>query len=211
MALALDLIRVMRIIRINTKGPLYPETERIWRESFPENERRDVSLHRSAVDGDSRFFYNAVVEDVQDASAGLEALADADPSVDSGVIGGCRVIGLISWWKLDGMVFGEHFAMSPSVRGRGLGEKVFKEVTGKFLAQGLPFVFEVEVPSPDNPIAARRIRFYERCGMHLLDFPYFQPPYHKGDAPLPLRLMSSDPTVDPSLAANLIRSVYPVV
>ena len=212
----------MEIIRISTESPLYAETERIWLESFPENERRDVGLHRTAVAGDGRFFYNAVIEDdsigdCRDADNEAAVSKVQNPGgkktncASSEIVGRCRVIGMISWWALDGMIYGEHFAMSPSVRGQGLGENVFKEVTGKFLAQGLPFVFEVEAPSPDNPIAARRIRFYERCGMHLLDYPYFQPPYHKGDAPVPMRLMSSDPSVTPSLAAALIRTVYPAV
>lgn len=201
----------MRIIRINTESPLYAETERIWLESFPENERRDTQMHKAAVDGDERFFYNAIVEGISDGSADSCAWDYDCVASDAGIIDGDRVIGLLSWWALDGMVYGEHFAMSPSVRGRGLGEKVFTEVTGKFLAHGLPFVIEVEAPSSENPITARRIRFYERCGMHLLDAPYFQPPYRRKDAPIPMRLMSSDPSVDPSLAARLIQAVYPTL
>ena len=165
-------------------------------------------MHKAAVDGDKRFFYNAIVEDISADSCAWDYDCVAS---DAGIIDGDRVIGLLSWWALDGMVYGEHFAMSPSVRGRGLGEKIFTEVTGKFLAHGLPFVIEVEAPSSENPIAARRIRFYERCGMHLLDAPYFQPPYRRKDAPIPMRLMSSDPSVDPSLAARLIQAVYPTL
>ena len=120
----------MRIIRINTESPLYAETERIWLESFPENERRDVNMHKAAVDGDERFFYNAIVEDISADSCVWDCDCVAS---DAGIIDGDRVIGLLSWWALDGMVYVEHFAMSPSVRGRGLGEKIFTEVTGKFL------------------------------------------------------------------------------
>ena len=189
----------MRIIRINTESPLYAETEKIWIESFPENERRDTQMHKAAVDGDKRFFNNAIVEDISADSCAWDYDCVAS---DAGIIDGDRVIGLLSWWALDGMVYGEHFAMSPSVRGRGLGEKIFTEVTGKFLAHGLPFVIEVEEPSSENPIAARRIR---------LDAPYFQPPYRRKDAPIPMRLMSSDPSVDPSLAARLIQAVYPTL
>ena len=198
----------MRIIRINTGSPLYAETERIWLESFPENERRDTQIHKAAVDGDKRFFYNAIVEDISADSCAWDYDCVAS---DAGIIDGDRVIGLLSWWALDGMVYGEHFAMSPSVRGRGLGEKIFTEVTGKFLAHGLPFVIEVEEPSSENPIAARRIRFYERGGMHLLEAPYFQPPYRRKGAPIPMRLTSSDPPEDPSLAARLIQAVYPTL
>ena len=211
----------MEIIRIKTEIPLYAETERIWGEILPEKERRDVAAQRSAVDGDVRFFYNAVIADESAGDSCASAIPEDQKVQGAGEqrmfcgsfrgVNDFRVIGMISWWALDGMIYGEHFAMSPSVRGQGLGEKVFKDVTGKFLAQGLPFVFEVEAPSPDNSVAARRIRFYERCGMHLLDHLYFQPPYRKGDAPLPMRLMSSAPSVVPSRAAALIRTVYPAV
>ena len=144
----------MRIIRINTESPLYAETERIWLESFPENERRDTQMHKAAVDGDERFFYNAIVEGISADSCAWDYDCVAS---DAGIIDGDRVIGLLSWWALGGMVYVEHFAMSPSVRGRGLGEKIFTEVTGKFLAHGLPFVFEVEAPSSENPIATRTV------------------------------------------------------
>ena len=105
----------MEIIRINTESPLYAETERIWLGSFPENERRDVGLHRAAVDGDGRFFYNSVIEadsagdccDADDAAAVSNAQnpgGEKTNCASSEIVGRCRVIGMISWWALDVMV-----------------------------------------------------------------------------------------------------------
>ena len=52
-----------------------------------------------------------------------------------------------------------------------------------------PLVFEVELP--DNELACRRIRFYERHGL-LLDttHPYIQPPYRPDGESIELRLMT---------------------
>lgn len=193
-----------RLIRIkDSSSPLYAVAEKIWIESFPECERRDASAERLCIDTDSRFVFNAVV--LEDGAADLSETEDSFPEVEKQ-----RVVGLFSWWRLEAMVYGEHFAMSPAVRGKGIGAEVFRSVTENFSGEGVPFVFEVESPDPSNPITLRRIGFYKRCGMHLLDHPYFQPKYHPSDTPVPMRLMSSDPAIDPVQAAAQIRSVYPV-
>lgn len=176
-----DIVRVC-----GSTDPLYSGVERIWRDSFPECERRDDASQRAAVDGDPRFVCNAVV---------------GRPSG--------RVIGVFSWWMLGTLVYGEHFAMDSSVRGHGLGAQVFKTVVSEVSAPGLPFVFEVERPDPEVPLTVRRVAFYRRLGMHLLDFPYFQPAYHPGDEPVPMFLMSSDAGTDPCAAAETIRTAYP--
>lgn len=181
MAAGFDIVRVC-----GSTDPLYSGVERIWRDSFPESERRDDASQRAAVDGEPRFVCNAVVEPL------------------SG-----RIIGMFSWWMLDTLVYGEHFAMDSSVRGHGLGVQVFRTVVSEVSALGLPFVFEVERPDPEVPVTVRRVAFYRRLGMHLLDFPYLQPAYHPGDEPIPMILMSSEAGTNPSSAAETIRTVYP--
>lgn len=197
-----------KLIRIHDSSSLlYAVAEKIWKESFPECERRDAATERLCVDTDSRFFFNAVVKgnDVEDLKSDLSEASGFLPEMN-----GRQVVGMFTWWRLEGMVYGEHFAMSPSVRGKGIGEAVFRSVTSGFQDEGLPFVFEVETPDPSAPITVRRAAFYSRCGMYLLDYPYFQPKYHPCDTPVPMRLMSSSPNVDSSLVAEKIRSVYPV-
>lgn len=212
------LVESCRLIRIqDSTSPLYAGAEKIWMESFPECERRDASAERLCIDTDSRFVFNAVVlegdtwrldpSEVDAAGCGLD-LSEADGFLSKEEAK--HVVGLFSWWRLEAMVYGEHFAMSPAVRGKGIGAEVFRSVSETFRSENIPFVFEVESPDPSNPITLRRIGFYKRCGMHLLDHPYFQPRYHVEDTPVPMRLMSSDPTIDPAWAAAQIRSVYPV-
>lgn len=193
-----------KLIRIqDSTSPLYAVAEKILTESFPECERRDASAERLCIDTDSRFFFNAVV--LEDGATDLSVTEDFFQEVEKR-----HVVGLFSWWRLEAMVYGEHFAMSSAVRGKGIGAEVFRSVTENFSGEGIPFVFEVESPDPSNPITLRRIGFYKRCGMHLIDHPYFQPRYHAEDTPVPMRLMSSVPTIDPVQAAAQIRTVYPV-
>lgn len=198
------LVDSCRLIRIqDSSSPLYAVAEKIWTESFPECERRDASAERLCIDTDSRFVFNAVV--LEDGATDLSETEDFSPEVKK-----LRVVGLFSWWRLEAMVYGEHFAMSPAVRGKGIGAEVFRSVTENFSGEGIPFVFEVESPDLSNPMTLRRIGFYKRCGMHLIDHPYFQPRYHAEDTPVPMRLMSSVSTIDPVQAAAQIRTVYPV-
>lgn len=200
-----------RLIRIqDSTSPLYAAAEKIWMASFPECERRDASAERLCIDTDRRFVFNAIVlgSDDSDMKPDLPEAPDCKAFNSEGETQ--PVVGLFSWWRLEGMVYGEHFAMNPSVRGKGIGAEVFRSVSETFRSENIPFVFEVESPDPSNPITIRRLGFYKRCGMHLLDHPYFQPRYHEEDTPVPMRLMSSSLDIDPAWAAAQICSVYPV-
>lgn len=175
---------MLKYRKIDTSCPEYQECERIWRDSFPVEERPDVEKFRSNADSNPLFTLLAISYVQEDAKA----------------------VGLMTWWNFGEFIYGEHFAVSSELRGNGMGSEAFREITSSF---DKPFVFEVEVPSEDNPIALRRIRFYERCGMVLSDIPYFQPPYREGDAPTPMCLMASDASFPLEKAKEVIyRRVY---
>ncbi len=65
-----------------------------------------------------------------------------------------KIIGFIAIWEFDDFVYVEHFALTESCRGLGLGSKMLKE-TAKLFEK--PLCLEVEPPTTD--IARRRIRF----------------------------------------------------
>lgn len=91
---------------------------------------------------------------------------------------GGRFAGFITWWQLDnGARYIEHFAVSPKLRGRGIGAKAIDLFRRQASS---PIILEAEPPTLDA-IAASRINFYRRAGFtpHL-DFPYRQPPYTDG-------------------------------
>ena len=53
-----------------------------------------------------------------------------------------------------------------------------------------PVVLEVE--PPNDPVAMRRIGFYERHGFTVnADYPYFQPALTPGGSPIPLHLLTT--------------------
>lgn len=114
--------------------------------------------------------------------------------------------GFITWWKLDGMRYVEHFAVDPVKRGGGIGAKAIMAFVD---SDTTPVVLEVE-PASLGAMARRRIDFYSRCGFtpwH--EFPYVQPPYAPGLPAVDLVLMTAGGDVDLAHAADqLHRRVY---
>lgn len=114
--------------------------------------------------------------------------------------------GFVSYWNFGSFIYIEHLAVDSSLRGGGIGAKALALLSE---ATALPIVLEVEHPSPDNPMAERRIGFYRRNGLDILPFDYIQPPYAPGLPEVPLLLMSTDSSIDPAVvSATLRREVY---
>jgi len=114
--------------------------------------------------------------------------------------------GLITVWNFDRYAYVEHFAVDPVRRSGGIGAKAIAALRQKL---GIPVVLEVEPLDHPDPMAPRRIAFYQRCGFTLLDHPYIQPPYAPGLPSVPLCLMTTDPTLDPSdITHTLHTQVY---
>ena len=104
--------------------------------------------------------------------------------------------GIIYYWLFADCVYVEHLAIADSLRGRGLGKAALA------IAQqhGLPVILEIE-PAVDE-VTSARLRFYERAGYHRLVYEHYQLPYHPGEAPLRLELLSYPQPAD----ARLYRS-----
>ena len=96
--------------------------------------------------------------------------------------------GFINYWELDGFVYIEHFAVSPELRGQGIGAGLMSELRRIVGEQSL--VLEAEPPH-DSTIAARRIAFYQRLGFVLNEFDYLQPAMAEDENEVPLVIMSS--------------------
>ncbi len=94
-------------------------------------------------------------------------------------------VGFAIVWKIGSWHFVEHLAIDPEQRGKQYGSQVMNEIID--YAQHR-IILEVE-PGNDE-IANRRIRFYEKLGLHLVPFAYQQPPYRLGEEPIPMQLMS---------------------
>lgn len=119
-----------------------------------------------------------------------------------------RWSGFITWWRVGGMRYVEHFAIDSSLRGSGIGAEAIRRFT---TCDPEPVVLEVE-PAGTGDMARRRIAFYERCGFESHpDLYYFQPPYSPCLEGLELMLMTSGdipPRGLQAVAKDLIRCVY---
>lgn len=94
-------------------------------------------------------------------------------------------IGFSITWSIGSWQYLEHLAIDRSLRGKQYGTLVMQLIIDSALQR---LVLEVEPPADE--ISRKRIRFYERNGLILAPYAYSQPPYRKGGAPVPMRLMS---------------------
>ncbi|MGN0864648.1 MAG: GNAT family N-acetyltransferase [Akkermansia sp.] len=101
-----------------------------------------------------------------------------------------RDVGALLWWEHADFLYLEHFFVYPEERNRGWGAAALRCLQ----ALGRPIVLEIEPPQDD--ISRRRRAFYERCGFCTTEHAHLQPPYHAGQAELPLVVMSYPRAVD---------------
>lgn len=109
-------------------------------------------------------------------------------------------------WDFGFFRYIEHFASDAAIRGKGFGSSFLQEMIG---TSDVPYLLEVE--PPEDPIKKRRIAFYERNGMLLQPFDYFQPPLNRGDSPIPLLLMATENLTEQQYSAmrkKIYQDVY---
>ena len=118
-----------------------------------------------------------------------------------------QVAAMMAVWDLEEVCFIEHFAVDPALRGKGLGAFMLEKVR---LHLKKPACLEAELP--ENEIAYRRLRFYQRNGFFVNDYPYMQPPISKGRKPVPLRILTDGRPVSQEefekIRSVLYRKVY---
>lgn len=132
----------------------------LMEESFPESERRTYAGQK-------------------------ELLADQHYRLLTETDNNNQIVAFIAAWEFPSFRFIEHFAVDPILRGSGIGGKM---LTAYMIESKKPILLEVEYP--DTKLAQRRIDFYERLGYHLNSFEYVQPPLHKEQDNLALKIMS---------------------
>ena len=96
-----------------------------------------------------------------------------------------ELIGFFTVWQFDNFRFGDHFAVNPNFRNRGIGAFILKHIQSE---NELPLIIEVE--HPNEEMAKRRLGFYLRNGFYQNPFPYLLPPMQEGDEPLPMIILS---------------------
>lgn len=153
---------MVKLQRITTADQdLYRFMEQLMIASFPPEEYRALDQLRLYTDTKPAFHNNIIFDEN-------------------------TPVGFFTYWDFGTFCYGEHFAIDPARRNGGYGRLTLEELVRH--VHPLPIVLEVEMP--EEEMARRRIRFYERQGFTLWDKPYRQPPYKPGDEYLPMRLMA---------------------
>jgi len=108
--------------------------------------------------------------------------------------------GFIAFWSSQHFVFIEHFAIAYEVRGNGFGSAILKSFIENI---EVPVILEIEIPVDE--LTHRRLNFYETAGFIKNNLHHVQPPYHSGDQPLPLTLLSYPHQLDGLLYKEFAR------
>ncbi|MGO4953297.1 MULTISPECIES: GNAT family N-acetyltransferase [Paenibacillus] len=120
-----------------------------------------------------------------------------------------EVIAFLAGWEFEGFRYVENIAVSPTIRGGGIGKRLMERFIKK---STLPVILEVE--PPEDELKQRRIRFYERLGFRLGNYKYLQPPLRAGNSNFPLCIMSYPDLLTDSqfkfIKNQLYREVYNV-
>lgn len=95
------------------------------------------------------------------------------------------VCGFITAWHLESCIFIEHIAIDPAYRGRGYGRRLLEELLDTVEK---PIVVSVS-PSID-PVALKRVAFYQASGFKLCFFDYYMPPMQPQFSPAEMLIMS---------------------
>lgn len=162
------------------QDPHFNEAWQLYEISFPKEERRRLGVQEKIM-GNTAYNFEVILEDG-------------------------KILGFILWWGFRDMVFVEHFATNPELRGQGYGKTILQE----FLNRGKrPVILEVELPEPG--IKQRRITFYERLGFTLNTHHYVQPPMQKGCGAIPLYLMSYPEVFTEESVVHFVTNYHPLI
>lgn len=167
------------LIPLTTTSPHQALASSLHEQAFPYNERRDTHQWLAMVDAQPIFHIDEI-------------------------IAANKFAGFISYWQFTSFCYVEHFAILSELRGGGLGGRVIEEL---IKAQSpKPLVLEIEPPT--STITRRRQNFYARQGFSPSSAHYLQPPYHKGEPPLPLTLMTTDAEFLSKHLNDVVHTIY---
>lgn len=84
-----------------------------------------------------------------------------------------KLIGILLYWEWENYRYIEHFAISPELRGRNYGTKLLKD----FCSCSQTVILEIDPPIDE--VSVNRLRFYERLGFVMNEYPHIHPPYRR--------------------------------
>lgn len=172
----------MKYTRItDTEHPLFEQAWRLYKHSFPPQERRLLSTQRRIMNHPQYRF---------------ELVTDAG-----------QLVGFILWWGFSDVRYIEHLATLPHLRGNGCGRRI---LDGFYAAADIPVLLEVEHPEDDISRRRigfyERAGFHLNNGQ-----PYSHPPYRKGGDYVPLMLMTRPGPLTKEGLARFLGEHHPVI
>lgn len=110
--------------------------------------------------------------------------------------------------KMQDFYFIEYLAVSPELRGQGLGGAFMRHFR---MALNKAILFESELPHTE--IAKKRLKFHQSCGFQILDLSYAMPAVRPDTDPIPMHVLASSPQkiseeVLPDILQEAIEEVY---
>ena len=159
-------------------------TETILRDYLPADDAATRAIYEASFPASLRAPWSDLVEHRPDERFVVLVDADATP------------VGMTLIRRLGDtdMAFVRYLAVDPSRRDRGLGAQLVAHVREALRSDGIG-VLLLDVEKPMGAHARddrRRIAFYERCGVSLLDVPDYAPPEHGETGEIvPLLLMGA--------------------
>ena len=213
-------------------SPYWDSLVHVYHSSFPRDEQRPIESIAHLLTEEPRYTMYAIIDDnyAAELQANSQAptakvcanrtqnqarlnYAEVQPKLNNEVVNSQRpianspkLLGLLTTWHFEEFIYIEHFAIDPTLRSQGYGSEALKAFIHE---HGKPIVLEAEPPT--DAFSIRRIRFYERIGLTLYDFPYMQPAYTEDSHPVELRLMGTldtETTPLPLVSQILHREVY---
>lgn len=116
------------------------------------------------------------------------------------------MIGYIIGWALSDFFFLEHFEVFPEFRNQNYGTEILNELFQKYSQ----VILESE-PAHLNEMAERRIAFYTRNGLQIIDKAYSQPPYDATKKSVNLWLLANySPKSNVAVTNEIFDVVYAV-
>lgn len=169
---------------LKSTNPLYSFIEKLWLESFIQEERREVVNQRNNCDNNPLFHCCLLKNNLQS-------------------------IGFLNYWTFNNFCYIEHFAITPQEQNKNYGKKALSAFL-EFTKQ--PIILEIEIPKEEDLNTLRRQAFYTKLGFSVYNKDYLQPPYRSTDSYLPLLLMKYgelNPTITfKEIKQDLYKEVY---
>jgi GNAT superfamily N-acetyltransferase len=102
-----------------------------------------------------------------------------------GFLSNQKLKAFIAYWTFEEFNFIEHLAIDKTAQDKGLGS----EILTYFLKRNTkPVILEIEHPEDEQ--TNKRLSFYQKLGFVKNQFNHFQPPFHDGNLPLNLLILS---------------------